>query len=474
MLNIPSIPEYPVAISNGNTYYVSKDKGMDDIQHGTLTRPFKTIQYGVDQLNAGDKLIVMPAATPYEEQIWIDKSGNSLKYITIKGADGHLIQLTPPPGLKFNYRGFEIRNGSSYLRLLNFEIKNEYLYGVNIRNDCHDIIIENFKISNSRIGIQLTGNRNINISNCEIYNCLTCGIKIYQNSDIKSDNIVIRGTTVHDNKGINIDGFNVGMAATDSGKPADPDDLCHNIYFYNCKAYNNGGEGFDLALAKRAIIINCEAHHNAGQGIKVWGEENWLINSLFYKNGHAGIDIKPLYKMNIYILNCTVADNKIMQIRSERINTMNNIVTELSPALIHSYNNILLYKEPHDYLIYFFDISKNASIIENNNLLFSPRESDIAFIFRKSGTVYKISDIRKENWSNTVNFAGDKIIIEDPNLDENYMPLSNSTVIDCGATLNLTYDRLNRERSNSIDIGAYEFVTEDKVISIPKNIRVKE
>ena len=65
---------------DGNTYYVSKD-GSDSNSGKEESKPFKTIQKGVDQLKAGDKLVIK--AGTYKEKINVKKSGTKEKPIAI-------------------------------------------------------------------------------------------------------------------------------------------------------------------------------------------------------------------------------------------------------------------------------------------------------------------------------------------------------------------------------------------------------
>jgi len=469
---IPVLPEFPIVNSNGNVFYVAKDQGCDDSHHGSKNHPYKTIQYGVQQLHPGDTLIVISASTPYNEEVWISCAGISSNYITIQGEDGQNIKLVSPSDKKYTYRGFALKNTSSYIYLKNFEISGKYLYGINLRNGCHHIVVENIKLFDNKYGILINGANYINIKDCEVYKSTGGGVKIYQDSGIKTEQIIFRNISSHNNSGTNVDGFNVSMAATDSGRPTNSNDLCHNLYISHCKSFKNGGEGFDLGLVKKAVLINCDAYDNDGQGVKLWGKENWLVGCLSYKNKWAGIDIKPLYDMDIYILNCTIADNEKVQIRNDPRNTMRGVVTELSHVVVHAYNNVVSYKKAHDFLMYFIDISKYGAVKEDNNLLYSPRKKDYAFQLRNIDKTYKISDINNGNWSRNKSFAGINTFVALPGLDENYVPKSkNSAVINRGLDIGLSYDRLgvSRQSGGKIDIGAYEFVGTSNLYSSEVN-----
>jgi len=120
----------------GQTYYVDRNNtnAADDASHGSEAMPWKTIQYGVNQLAAGCTLIVKPGN--YDERITMSKTGTAGNYIVIKGAnavskshvDTSLIfdRKNPVPGPIDSInnaicRGFKIY-GKSYIKIENFEI----------------------------------------------------------------------------------------------------------------------------------------------------------------------------------------------------------------------------------------------------------------------------------------------------------------------------------------------------------------
>lgn len=73
------------------TYYVSAEKGSN-INNGSISRPFKTIQRAVDAVQAGDTIIVK--AGIYRETIRSKRNGSKAKPIRIKAASGEKVILT--------------------------------------------------------------------------------------------------------------------------------------------------------------------------------------------------------------------------------------------------------------------------------------------------------------------------------------------------------------------------------------------
>ena len=60
-------------------YYVSID-GKDDLGTGTLDAPFRSIQFGINQLKQGDTLLIR--AGRYEESIYISSLDSSINSAT--------------------------------------------------------------------------------------------------------------------------------------------------------------------------------------------------------------------------------------------------------------------------------------------------------------------------------------------------------------------------------------------------------
>jgi len=455
-VNIPDIPiiqNIPSFQSNGNTYHVSKSNGVDNKLSGSFEKPFKTIQYGVNQLIAGDTLIVHEAETPYKEEVWISCAGNASNYIQIKGAEGERVVLSPPTQNAYRCRGFAFKSTSAYIYLSNFEFSGKYLSSVNLRNGCHHVIIENVNLHGGKYGIYLKGGHHIYILDSNIYNNLYRGVYLVP----RSYHVIFKNVNSNDNVD---DGFGGTLAITSDGRPTDPENVCKDIYFNGCSAFKNGNDGFDIGIAKNAIFKNCRSYENLGNGIKVWGAENWIINCLLYNNFYIGISPKPLWDMNIYILNNTIVNNVRMQIRTEKENTMNGVVTKLNFVNLYLYNNIIVGQENNfSKNVLLIDISKNGRIKgENHNLFYSTHDDERAFDLRKTGHVYYLFDIKNGKWEDSEVFAGANTFVANPKLI-NYNLISNSPAINNGVYVGINDDIIGTKRpqGNGYDIGAFEY-----------------
>ncbi len=69
------------------------DPSGDDANAGTETKPWKTLQHAIDQLNPGDVLLVR--AGNYPEHVRINRSGEKDRPITIKARANDLVTLDP-------------------------------------------------------------------------------------------------------------------------------------------------------------------------------------------------------------------------------------------------------------------------------------------------------------------------------------------------------------------------------------------
>src|SRR5688572_8108128 len=69
----------------GNIYYVSP-AGNDTSGQGTSSSPWRTLQFGVNRLQAGDTLVALPGT--YRERITPPRSGTPDRPIRITGTRG--------------------------------------------------------------------------------------------------------------------------------------------------------------------------------------------------------------------------------------------------------------------------------------------------------------------------------------------------------------------------------------------------
>ena len=215
------------------TYYVQATGGSDS-NPGTESRPFKTIQYAVNKLNAGDTLLVRSGT--YVEVVVIRRSGTVSAPITIAaypgespvidgraGVDG-LNSGLPTAG---DLYGTQSRDGTgfrytplvsveaSYITFEGIRVTRSMGRGIRIWKDnttVTGVIIRDCEFSMSRISGLLVerGGENILIEDCDISRSANFAPYVRSSSELDwggglvvkgSHKIVVRGTYIHENWG---------------------------------------------------------------------------------------------------------------------------------------------------------------------------------------------------------------------------------------------------------------------------------
>lgn len=149
--------------SNGNTYYISPT-GDDDNNNGTQQKPFKTFSKALEEMFAGDTLIVMDgtymASTEdakdkdSDNAVELSKSGNASAFITIKA----------------QHRGKAVISGFTNAKKSDYALM--YISGSYIMID--GLVFSNLEVKNGGKGIELANGANhITIANCKFTNIKT-------------------------------------------------------------------------------------------------------------------------------------------------------------------------------------------------------------------------------------------------------------------------------------------------------------
>ncbi len=300
-----------IAFSQSN-FYVAKNGNNSN--NGSLNSPWKTIQYGINQLSAGDILYIK--AGTYPEKLGIDVSGTANNYITIKNYQNDEVVIDAK---NIDNSGSIIWTDQAYLRIEGLHITNNIgnnKEGITIQGGAHHIDIINNKISNIRYSplpdLDVTNNENavpLNIyadsATDSIHNILIKGNEVFNNQTGYSENIsaggnfstfVIEDNIVHDNTNIGIDiggnYKNVSVPALDQGRYG----VIRNNLVYNCNAPYSTAAGIYIDGGRDIIVENNICHHN-GYGGEIGCEENGSCsnitfrNNIFYKNFYTGMHI---------------------------------------------------------------------------------------------------------------------------------------------------------------------------------------
>lgn len=298
------------AATLGNNYYVSKS-GVDSNNNGSLSKPWKTIQYGVNNLKPGDTLNIMGGR--YNEKIDFTTSGSTGNNIVLK----------------------------------NYNKDSVYVDGTGITNldniiviwDRHDIIIKGLIIENNFVNdgcgimvggacanIQILNNtiRNIHFSTdpnkpvTENTNCLAI-LVAGTNDPTPITNVLVKGNVIYDN----VTGYSENLTINGN---VDGFEVSEN------RVYNNTNIGIDIigheetcpnpvldqarnGVVKNNIVFNCNCPYSPNAGVYVDGGKNTIIeNNISYGNGYGfeiGSEIKGGTTSNITLRNNIAYNNKV-------------------------------------------------------------------------------------------------------------------------------------------------------------------
>ncbi|WP_319526438.1 hypothetical protein [uncultured Desulfosarcina sp.] len=340
--DMPTIPLMPLASSNGNTYYVNNDIGNDsntNIQAQNPSTPWATVKYSIKKIKAGDTLIIKKASPSYDNYLYLDVSGTSSNWINIVGNG------VERPTLK----RFDMSKNCSYIKIKNINFSSDSV-AIKMNPGVKNFVIENVVINGNNkanFGLQFgidqdrkTGVKDGYVKNVEVHNTVRYGVYIENGAeDIVFDSVVSRDSAGDD-----------GFAGR--GNPSERNGPVNNLYFVDCVAYNNAGDGFDIGAGNTEIFLNCISYNNGlkqGNGFKLWGGLDnggsiWIVNCLAFNNAMPAINLKNISDVDCYILHNTFIKNETdgggVEIKIENYNAGSGGFYMGAPSL-YFFNNII-------------------------------------------------------------------------------------------------------------------------------------
>lgn len=289
----------------GTDYFVSKS-GNDSTGDGTISNPWRTIEYAIENVYPGDILYMREGI--YNEQLFSVRDGTADNYITISTYKDEEA-IIDGTGVESGNNGAIITN--SYLKLIGFTIRNWRDNGMEISN-CEFLELLELKITAVEGGIHLTGTvHDFILDSCIMYDYYggSGGFgfdatpeettdSIY-NGDIKNCMAYLTVPATD-----NCDGFALGH------------DGVSNILFYNCEV-NGVGDGFDIS-GRNIILERCSAHGSTyGGGYKLWRENVKMVNCIGYSNT-SNVELDFDFDVNkgvkARLINCTFFGSSIFNI----------------------------------------------------------------------------------------------------------------------------------------------------------------
>ena len=246
----------------GDTYYVATNG--DDLNPGSALAPWRTLQHAVEQVLAGDTILVMSGTY---QGMRIENSGTAQAWISLKAAPGAQVIINAP--------GPENKH-SSNIEVETWENDGTVAYW----------IIEGLKVANApNWGIDLRGNE-----------------------DHKSHHLTIRNNRVHDN----------GVA---SGKTGIFAAFADDLLIEGNESYSNGEHGIYISNSSdRYIVRDNRLYQNQGCGVHQNGDASMggdgilsdgiVEANLIYGNGSlGGAAINMDGVVNALVVNNVIYDN---------------------------------------------------------------------------------------------------------------------------------------------------------------------
>lgn len=383
------------------SYYVSTS-GNDSFS-GTAAMPWRSVQYGIDQLSAGDTLYVTEGR--YNEKLYFNAQGTKEKPIVFKAKGKAIIDGT---GLRGQNGLLTIENRSNIV-IDGLEFTNNvqnYAQGILITGGCENITVKNNRIHEIHFSDNPEDKVNIRTN--------AYGILVYgTDSDTAVSNLVIQNNQLYNcrlgySEGIavngNVDGFeisqnkvfnltNIGIDAIggegtckDVKKDHARNGRIAGNLVYNCVSEYATSAGIYVDGGKNIEIINNTSIDN-GYGIEIGAEnigvltENIRVKDNFIHNNQmAGIAVGGFdYPNTGKVVNCTISDNVLKNNASHKDGMAELYLSYTEKC--HINNNII---EPSSsYTAIYAQFEPVQLIMDNNRYYSKAQDGSIGFSWQK-------------------------------------------------------------------------------------------
>ncbi len=418
-----------------NVYYVATNG--NDINSGTETLPWKTIQKAANTLIAGDTALIKSGT--YNERVIIQNSGSPNNFIVFSNYQNDNV-IVDGNGISWGstWNGLFDISGKNYIQVEGLTVMNADYGGIWVENSDQIVIRNNYTYNSFSSGIGVWYSSNITIENNEVE--LACNDGEQECITIaNSNNCEISKNNVHDN----------GLG-TEGGEGIDIKEGSHDVNVFQNEVHhlNNRlgiyADAWDLHTYNINFFQN-RVHHCSEAGIAVASENGGLIenviiyNNIVYNNKYDGIElgawsdigftgVKPI--KDVTIINNTCYNNG-------------------------AYDNGWAYGIN-------IDNPDAQNVIIRNNIC-SENSAQIAIQQIGLGGVVDHNLIFGNNTASGT-LTGSDSIIGDPlfinPIQNDFHLMFNSPAIDTGSSINapnFDFDSLPRPNNGSIDVGAYEF-----------------
>ncbi len=267
-----------------NTYYVSDTNGNNS-NNGNQGSPWKTIQFGVDQLDPGDVLNIETGT--YQEIVTFSgnpDSGTSGNPITLQ-ANGSVI-IDGGSIVPNGRTGLITISGASNIIIDGFELQNYQTQnpvdndtntpvGILVEGSCSNLIIRNNRIHDIK-----------NFSSCT------------QNSDCGpgANGIAVYGDTITGIQNIELIGNEVYECVTSSSESFTLNGNINGFKVIDNYVHDNNNIGFDFIGFENDVCAACGDDNQARNGIV---RQNRSVRNTIFGNASLGIPENPWYQSEI-------------------------------------------------------------------------------------------------------------------------------------------------------------------------------
>lgn len=377
-----------------SNYYVSVNG--ENGQDGSKNNPWKTVQFGIDQLFPGDTLNITEGV--YNEKLAITRSGEENNRIVIRGIKNAVIDATDI-GNKLQNAILKVES-QSHITITNLELANNihnYAQGILINGGGTDITIKNTKIHDIHFSDnpkqKATAKRNAQ------------GIIVYgTNSEKAITNLVIESNELYDCRL----GYSEGIAVNGN---------VNGFIISNNKVYNLTNIGIDVighegvckdptkdqarnGIVSKNLVFNCLSPYATSAGIYVDGGKNLkILNNTTFNNGYGieiGCENKNKTTDSITVRNNLIYKNEVAGISVGGFDYPHSgKVTNTS-----FYNNTLYRNATNTTNIAEVYLSYNENTIFENNIIYSGKSGKLIYSQTESNGVvfnYNLYNSSSEN-----------------------------------------------------------------------------
>ena len=235
---------------------------------GTQALPWKTLQYAVSQLVAGDTLYAMTGT--YAETVSINASGTSASPITVTAYPGQSPVIDGSTVVVGNYASL-LKLYGNYITVSDFEVQN-------INNDGHGGNGGSATIA-AGYGVSIEGNNNT-VSNLNVHNTWAQGIIASGNNALIEDNTVsyVAMSNCRLADTVNCSTASRGWASClSAGSSYGSGLITHNAVITGNTVFNCWGEGVSTWLSNGTVIEDNVIYNNWAQNLYANNAWNTLI-----------------------------------------------------------------------------------------------------------------------------------------------------------------------------------------------------